>query len=58
MTEIAGVNVGIDYLNIVDPETLEPLRHDAEQALVAGAVRIGGVRLIDNLIVDLSRGSA
>lgn len=56
--DVAGFDTGIDYLNIVDPETLAPLASGAERAMLAGAVRIGDVRLIDNLVVDLSRGSA
>jgi pantoate--beta-alanine ligase len=46
-------DVKVDYLSIVDPQTLEPIGGSARRALVAGAIRIGGVRLIDNLLVDM-----
>ncbi len=39
----------IDYIALVDPETLEPLKEINGEVLVALAVRIGGVRLIDNM---------
>lgn len=52
--------VRVDYLSIVDPETLEsPITAETavppkrEHLMIAGAVRIGEVRLIDNVLVDL-----
>jgi pantoate--beta-alanine ligase len=39
----------IDYLNVVDPETLAPLESLAPGARAIAAATIGGVRLIDNL---------
>ncbi|HUW84244.1 MAG TPA: pantoate--beta-alanine ligase [Phycisphaerae bacterium] len=42
----------IDYVSIVDPETLQALQRVTGPALVAVAVRIGSTRLIDNLLVD------
>jgi pantoate--beta-alanine ligase len=42
----------IDYVSIVDPETLQPVERVIAPALVAVAVRIGSTRLIDNLLVD------
>jgi pantoate--beta-alanine ligase len=47
--EAAGMTV--DYLAIVDPDTLEPLFVVDRPARAIGAVRIGTVRLIDNLAV-------
>ncbi|MBN1347323.1 MAG: pantoate--beta-alanine ligase [Phycisphaerae bacterium] len=44
----------IDYLEIVHPETLQPLTEVDQTALVAVAVRIDQARLIDNLLVDPS----
>lgn len=38
----------IQYLEIVDPETLSPLTHPAGSALLAAAVFVGRTRLIDN----------
>ena len=52
MTEwlVADPAVEIDYLNIAAPETLEDVERVDDLALFAGAVRVGGVRLIDNLL--------
>ena len=44
----------IDYVSIVDAETLEPLSRIESKALVALAVHIGKTRLIDNLLIDLN----
>lgn len=41
----------IDYVAIVDPLSLAPLIQVKDQALLAIAVRIGQVRLIDNVLV-------
>ena len=43
----------LDYIAVVDPDTLEPVDAIPEQALVALAVHIGGVRLIDNRIITV-----
>jgi len=42
----------IDYIEIVDPETLEPVRKVSGRVLIATAVRIGNTRLIDNIVVE------
>ncbi len=42
----------IDYIEVVDAETLEPKASVQGQCLVALAVRIGPARLIDNVLVD------
>lgn len=44
----------IDYISIVDPESLEPLEQIEQKALILLAVYIGKVRLIDNLLIDLN----
>lgn len=41
----------IDYVAVVDPDTLEYLDIVGEKALIALAVRIGTTRLIDNAII-------
>jgi pantoate--beta-alanine ligase len=41
----------VDYLEFRDPETLVPLQQADERTLLALAVRIGAVRLIDNCIL-------
>lgn len=43
----------IDYIEIVDMENLDPLPRIEKRALIAIAVYIGKVRLIDNVIVCL-----
>lgn len=40
----------LDYLAVCDPETLEPLARVRDRAVLLGAIRIGRVRLIDNLL--------
>ena len=48
---IAGEPViQIDYLAVCDRTTLEPLTRITRQAVLLGAVRIGSVRLIDNVL--------
>lgn len=47
-------NDATDYLVAVDAETLEPATDASASVLLAGAVRIGRTRLIDNLLVDRS----
>jgi len=42
----------VDYISIVDPQTMQPVEHIDRPVLVALAVRIGNTRLIDNLLVD------
>jgi len=43
---------GIDYISIVDLQTLEDVRRIKGKVLIAIAARFGSTRLIDNLIVD------
>ncbi len=44
--------VTIDYLAVVDPETFEAPRDFKRDVLLAGAMRIGKTRLIDNIRID------
>lgn len=48
----AGLHNKIDYLEIVDPETLEILADVKLPLLIAAAVFVGEVRLIDNILVS------
>ncbi|MEN6521841.1 MAG: pantoate--beta-alanine ligase [Armatimonadota bacterium] len=41
----------IDYVAVIDPETLAPIDKMVDKVLVALAVRIGSVRLIDNMLI-------
>ena len=43
--------VRTDYLEIVNPETLEPAGEITGSALVAVAAFVGGTRLIDNIVL-------
>ncbi len=47
--------IHIDYLAVCDPSTLEPLTSIERHAVLLGAIRIGSVRLIDNVIVKLTK---
>jgi pantoate--beta-alanine ligase len=49
--------IRIDYLAVCDPTTLEPLIHIERQAVILGAVRLGSVRLIDNVHARRTHGS-
>jgi len=40
-----------DYLAVCDPDTLEPLVQVRDRAVLLGAILIGRIRLIDNLLV-------
>lgn len=41
----------LDYISIADPHTLEELDKIAEKALLSGAIFVGDVRLIDNILI-------
>ncbi|HEY5626668.1 MAG TPA: pantoate--beta-alanine ligase [Nitrospira sp.] len=47
--------IKIDYLAVCNPSTLEPLTRIDRQAVLLGAIRIGSVRLIDNLVATVRR---
>ena len=50
IAETPGVEV--DYLVVVDPTTFLPPADFAREVLLAGAVRLGATRLIDNLLLS------
>lgn len=41
----------VEYLAVCDPRTLEPLKRITTSAVLLGAIRVGRVRLIDNVLV-------
>ncbi|HUV64445.1 MAG TPA: pantoate--beta-alanine ligase [Sedimentisphaerales bacterium] len=45
----------IEYISVVNAETLETVERTAGKTLVAVAVRLGPARLIDNILVDAGR---
>jgi pantoate--beta-alanine ligase len=51
VNELQGSGFRIDYIALVDDMTLEPLSNLDKQARLLAAVRIGNVRLIDNIAV-------
>jgi pantoate--beta-alanine ligase len=44
--------VKLDYLEMVDPETLEPITNISKRTLVAVAAFVGNTRLIDNVLLE------
>ncbi|MBD3380414.1 MAG: pantoate--beta-alanine ligase [Candidatus Omnitrophica bacterium] len=42
----------VEYIEIVDPETMEARSDAGANALIAVAARVGGTRLIDNILVS------
>lgn len=42
----------VDYSAVCDPVTLEPLSRVTRKAVLLGAVRLGPIRLIDNILVS------
>jgi pantoate--beta-alanine ligase len=42
----------LDYLAVCDAETLEPLERIDRRAVLLGAIRLGAVRLIDNVLAN------
>jgi pantoate--beta-alanine ligase len=45
--------VTLDYFEIVDPDTLEPVERISQKTLVAVASYAGSTRLIDNIVLNL-----
>ena len=48
-------SIEIEYVSIVDAETLKDIEHIAGKSLAAVAIKIGSTRLIDNILVDLNK---
>jgi pantoate--beta-alanine ligase len=48
--------IHVEYLAVCDPDSLEHLSALAARAVLLGAVRIGSIRLIDNLLVNMPGG--
>ncbi len=44
---------GIDYISVYHPDTLEEMEDLQGEVLLAGAVRMSGTRLIDNLLITI-----
>lgn len=48
----------LDYLRVVDPRTFDPPAQDAAEWLLAGAIKVGNTRLIDNVCIRRQGTSA
>ena len=46
----ANPGLRLEYLEVVDPDELQPVRHIEGPVLVAGALWVGSTRLIDNIV--------
>ena len=46
--------IQVEYLSVCDPDSLEPLPVITTRAVILVAVRIGSIRLIDNILVKVS----
>lgn len=49
----AEPSVRLDYLEIVNPDTLDPIQDISQRALIAVAAYVGSTRLIDNIVITL-----
>ena len=47
----AEPSVRLDYFEIVNPDTLDPIEDISNGALIAVAAYVGSTRLIDNLLI-------
>jgi pantoate--beta-alanine ligase len=43
----------VDYLELVDPDTLEAVAEAGDRVLVCVAARVGRTRLIDNSLIEV-----
>ena len=51
-SKVAGDSVRLDYFEIVNPHTLDPVADVRDGALVAVAAYVGNTRLIDNVVLE------
>lgn len=49
--ELEAADLAVDYVDVVDPETMEPVANALSGTALAAAVRVGKTRLIDNVLV-------
>jgi pantoate--beta-alanine ligase len=45
----------VEYVSVCDPDTLEPVTRVTSRVVLLGAIRVGSVRLIDNVLVRPNR---
>ncbi|MGI8715902.1 MAG: pantoate--beta-alanine ligase [Solirubrobacteraceae bacterium] len=51
-SELDHAGLDLDYLSLVDPETMAPLLAVRGDALAVVGARVGAVRLIDNIVIE------
>jgi pantoate--beta-alanine ligase len=49
--ELEAENIGVEYVDVVDPDTMKPVPEAVSGTALAAAVRVGRTRLIDNVSV-------
>jgi pantoate--beta-alanine ligase len=49
--ELEAENIGVEYVDVVDPATMKPVPEAVDGTALAAAVRVGKTRLIDNVSV-------
>jgi len=49
--ELEAENIGVEYVDVVDPDTMKPVPEAVSGTALAAAVRVGKTRLIDNVSV-------
>ncbi len=53
--ELKKVSVAVEYIELVDPDTLMPLEKIEKQGLIAIASHVGEARLIDNMVLKVPK---
>ena len=53
---LAEAGIALEYLAVVDPDTLAPVARVTTPVLVAVAARVGSTRLIDNVVIAPTAG--
>jgi len=50
--ELEDAGLGVDYAEVVDPLTMRPISERISGAALAAAVRVGNIRLLDNVLIE------
>ncbi len=53
LDELKAAGIAVEYLEVVSPETLEPVHSPQGELLAVVAGRVGSIRLIDNLLIHV-----
>jgi pantoate--beta-alanine ligase len=49
--ELSSEPISVDYVELLDPDSLQPIDHVSSPALLAVAARVGSTRLLDNVVL-------